>query len=497
MSYTNFKNHLQKIADVAYSIAVLSWDQETYMPEKGAEIRAQQISTLSGLHHKLYTDKELEVLLVNLINDNSLDEKQKKNVLLTKETFDKQKKYSTEFVELMSKTISNCFQAWQTAKEKNDFSIYAPELEKLLALKRQECEILGYKEHPYDALLNEYEKGITTKEISQLFEQVKTELVPFVKKISEAKQVDDAFFFQHFDKDKQWDFGIDLLKQMGFDFSAGRQDKSSHPFTTSFSPNDVRLTTRIQENDLSEMIWSCIHEGGHGLYEQGLPINEYGMPLGEAISLGIHESQSRLWENNVGRSFPYWKNNINLIKSYFPEQLKNVSAEDFYFAMNKVTPSLIRTSADELTYHFHIMIRFEIEKALFENTIQVKDLPAIWNEKYKNYLDIDVPSDAQGVLQDIHWSHGSFGYFPTYSIGSFYAAQFFAQAKKEINGLTHQIEKGELTHLLNWLRTKIHDHGRFYTSNELCMKICGETLNVKYFMDYVKVKYCEIYKLTL
>jgi carboxypeptidase Taq len=233
------------------------------------------------------------------------------------------------------------------------------------------------------------------------------------------------------------------------------------------------------------------------LYEQGLPINEYGMPLGEAISLGIHESQSRLWENNVGRSLPYWKNNINLIKSYFPEQLKNVSAEDFYFAMNKVTPSLIRTSADELTYHFHIMIRFEIEKALFENSIQVKDLPAIWNEKYKTYLGIDVPSDAKGVLQDIHWSHGSFGYFPTYSIGSFYAAQFFAQAKKEINGLTHQIEKGELTHLLNWLRTKIHDHGRFYTSNELCMKICGETLNVKYFMDYVKVKYYEIYKLTL
>jgi carboxypeptidase Taq len=233
------------------------------------------------------------------------------------------------------------------------------------------------------------------------------------------------------------------------------------------------------------------------LYEQGLPIQEYGLPLGEAISLGIHESQSRLWENNVGRSLAYWKQNINLIKSYFPEQLKHINAEDFYFAMNKVTPSLIRTSADELTYHFHIMIRFEIEKALFENTIQVKDLPFIWNQKYKNYLGINVNSDTQGVLQDIHWSHGSFGYFPTYSIGSFYAAQFFAQANKEINGLAQQIENGQLTELLSWLRNKIHNHGRFYTSNELCKEICGEPLNVNYFMDYVKVKYSEIYNLTL
>jgi carboxypeptidase Taq len=495
MNYTNYKNHLQKIADVAYSIAVLSWDQETYMPENGANFRAQQISTLSGLHHKLYTAPELETLLEKLANDHSLTIKQQKNILLTKETFDKQKRYSTEFVELMSKTISNCFQAWQSAKEKNDFSIYAPELEKLVALKKQECDILGYKKHPYDAMLNEYEKGITTDEISLLFDQVKKELVPFVKQISESKQVNDSFFFQYFDKDKQWDFGIDLLKQMGFDFTAGRQDKSSHPFTTSFSPQDVRLTTRIQENDLSEMIWSCIHEGGHGLYEQGLAIEEYGMPLGEAISLGIHESQSRLWENNVGRSLPYWKHNINLIKSYFPEQLKEVSAENFYFAMNKVSPSLIRTSADELTYHFHIMIRFEIEKALFENTIQVKDLPAIWNEKYKNYLGLDVPSDAQGVLQDIHWSHGSFGYFPTYSIGSFYAAQFFAQAKKELNQFSTQIENGKLTDLLSWLRNKVHKHGRFYTSNELCQEICGEPLNVSYFMEYIKTKYSEIYNL--
>lgn len=493
MSYNDFKNHVQKAADVIFSIAVLSWDQETYMPEKGAEFRAQQISTLSGVYHKMITDNTLGKWLEELSNDATLNEKQKKNVELTKETYDKQKKFTTEFVELMSKTVSECFQAWQTAKEKNDFSVYQPKLEKLVELKKQECEILGYKDHPYDAQLNEYEKGATTKDLEKLFIDVRKELVPFVQKIKQAQQVDDSFFYKTYDTDKQWSFGLDLLKQMGYDFDAGRQDKSSHPFTISFSPKDVRVTTRVHENDISEMIWSCIHEGGHGLYEQGLPAEEYGLPLCEAISLGIHESQSRLWENNVGRSLPYWKKNFPLAQSLFPEQLNNVKAEDFYKAMNKVEPSLIRTSADELTYHFHVMIRFEIEKALFEGAIKVADLPSYWNAKYKEYLGVDVPNDAKGVLQDIHWSHGSFGYFPTYSIGSFYAAQFFDQAKKENPSLISEIERGEMQNLLKWLREKIHIHGRFYTASELCEKITGEKLNFSYFMNYAKDKYGAIY----
>ena len=491
--YNNFKTHMQKTADIGYAIAVLSWDQETYMPEKGAEFRAQQLSTLSGVYHRMITDEQLGKWLNTLSTDATLDEKQKKNVALVKETYEKQKKFSTEFVELMSKTVSECFQAWQTAKETNNFSIYQPKLEKLVELKKQECEILGYKDHPYDAQLNEYEKGATTKDLEKLFSDVRKELVPFVQKIREAKQVDDSFFFRNYDKDKQWNFGIDLLKQMGYDFEGGRQDISSHPFTTSFNPLDVRVTTRVNENDFSEMIWSCIHEGGHGLYEQGLSPEEYGLPLGEAISLGIHESQSRLWENNVGRSLAYWKKNFPLAQSYFPEQLKDVKAEDFYHAMNKVESSLIRTNADELTYHFHIMIRFEIEKALFEGVIQVSELPAYWNKKYKEYLGIDVPNDTKGVLQDIHWSHGSFGYFPTYSIGSFYAAQFFDQAKKEIPSLQAEIEKGEMQNLLKWLREKIHQHGRFYIATELCEKITGEKLNFAHFMNYAKEKYKGIY----
>lgn len=496
MSYQKFETHMRKIADVAYTMAILSWDQETYMPEKGADFRAQQLSTLSGIYHKLFTEDEFGRMLESLSADSSLDARQKKNIELTLENYTKQKRYTTEFVELMSKTISECFQAWQTAKEKNDFTIYQPKLEKLVELKKQECEILGYEKHPYDAMLNEYEKGITTAEIETLFAEVRKELVPFVKKIAEAEQVDDAVFFRKYEKDKQWTLGLDLLKQMGYDFEAGRQDLSSHPFTTSFNPLDVRVTTRINENDLSEMIWSCIHEGGHGLYEQGLSPEEYGMPLGEAVSLGIHESQSRLWENNVGRSIAYWKNNFQRVKDQFPEQLADCSTEDFYKAMNKVEPSLIRTSADELTYHFHVMIRFEIEKALFEGKLKVSELPAYWNAKYKEYLGIDVPSDTKGVLQDIHWSHGSFGYFPTYSIGSFYAAQFFDQAKKEISGLENQIEHGELKPLLNWLREKIHRYGKFYTATELCEKITGEKLNFSHFMNYAREKYKAIYKLS-
>lgn len=486
---------MAKIADVNYAASVLNWDQETYMPEKGADKRAQQLSTLAGISHELSTATELGDLLEKLSKDSSLDAKQKKNISESLKDYTDRKKYSTAFVQEMSKTISECFQSWQKAKKENKFSLYAPHLEKLVKLKRQECELLGYEDHPYNAMLNQYEPKAKTADLDILFKNVRQQLVDFVKKISEKKQLDESFMFTHFPKDKQWDFGIDLLKQMNYNFDSGRQDISSHPFTTSFNVNDVRVTTRINENNFNEMIWSCIHEGGHGLYEQGLNADDYGLPTGEAISLGIHESQSRLWENNVGRSRAYWKANYKKAQNYFPENLKNVSAEDFYKAANIVKPSLIRTSADELTYHFHVMIRFEIEKLLIEGSIEVKDLPTYWNNKYKEYLGIDVPNDSEGVLQDIHWSHGSFGYFPTYSLGSFYAAQFFAQAKKENSNLEKQIENGEMLPLLNWLREKIHRFGKFYSAEEMCIHVTGEKLNFNYFMDYAKAKYSDLYQL--
>ena len=488
-SYTKLTQLLQKFSDINYASGLLQWDQEVYMPEKGAEIRARQLATLAGLSHEAGTLPELGKLLQELATDTSLKEKERRNVKEVLRNYNDRIKYSADFVMEMSKTVSEAFQSWQKAKKDNDFTLFAPQLKKLVALKLQECELLGYDEHPYDALLNQYEPGMTTKQLIKLFDEVRKQLVPFVKAIMERPVIDDDFTRLHYPKDKQWNFGIDLLKEMHFDFEAGRQDISSHPFTINFSSRDVRVTTRINENDLCEMIWSCIHEGGHALYEQGLPYDDYGLPSGEYLSLGIHESQSRLWENNVGRSRSFWKKYYPKLQQVFPVQLENISEEQFYKAINKVEPSLIRTNADELTYHFHVMIRFELEVALMEGKVNVDELPALWNSKYRDYLGIDVPDAAHGVLQDVHWSHGSFGYFPTYSIGSFYAAQFFRQAEKEIPELTRQVEQGNLKNLLDWLREKIHSHGRIYTSNELCKMITGKELDFSEFMEYAKGKY--------
>jgi carboxypeptidase Taq len=329
--------------------------------------------------------------------------------------------------------------------------------------------------------------------LDTIFADVKSALAPLLKNIASKPQVNKDFLHLHYERNAQWEFGIELLKAMGYDMNAGRQDISEHPFTTSFNPQDVRVTTRIDERDFGNMTWSCIHEGGHALYEQGLPVSEYGLPCGEAASLGIHESQSRLWENNVGRSLPFWQHHYAALQARFPDNLQNVSLEDFYKAINQVQPSLIRTEADELTYHFHVMIRYEIEKGLLDGTYSTKDLNEIWNKYYREYLHVEVPNDNQGVLQDIHWSHGSFGYFPTYSLGSLYAAQFFTAAKQQIPGLIEQITKGDYKELLNWLRDEIHHHGRYYTSNELCAKVTGEPLAFKYFLDYATEKYHHIY----
>jgi carboxypeptidase Taq len=284
-----------------------------------------------------------------------------------------------------------------------------------------------------------------------------------------------------------------LIKQLNFDFEAGRQDISEHPFSTSFNSNDVRITTRISENDFGNMTWSCIHEVGHALYEQGLPLDQYGLPSGEACSYSIHESQSRLWENNVGRSKNFWQYYLPHLVKYFPEQLKDVSVEQFYKGINKVQPSLIRTEADELTYHFHVYIRYELEKKLIEGSLSAKEIPAFWKKQYKDLLEVNVVDDKSGSLQDVHWSHGSFGYFPSYSLGSLYAAQFFSTASKDLKNLCEQVNEGSFSNLLNWLRKNLHNHGRTYTSEELCKKITGNTLQIEHFTAYMLHKYKLIY----
>jgi carboxypeptidase Taq len=278
------------------------------------------------------------------------------------------------------------------------------------------------------------------------------------------------------------------LKELHFNFENGRQDISAHPFTTSFGSSDVRVTTRIDEKNPANMIWSCIHELGHALYEQGLPAEEYGMPLGEACSLSIHESQSRLWENAVGKNASFWKYYFPVLQSYFPEQLQNVSHEQFMRHANRVEPSLIRTEADEVTYHYHIIIRYEIEKLLLTDSIQARDIPEIWKDLYKKYLKIDVPDDNSGCLQDVHWSHGSFGYFPTYSIGSLLAAQFWSQIKKESIDIDSALEKGNSTGVFQWLQQNIYLHGRFYQTRELCARVTGRELTHQFFVEYISEK---------
>lgn len=491
--YSAYTDRMQKIADVKYAAAVLQWDQETYLPSKGAEFRGRQLATLSEIAHEWFISDDVGQLLHELGSRGDLPEDQRRNIELNLEDYEKQKKFSPAFVRRLSETSSRCFHAWLQARSANTFSRYKESLESMVRLKKEEAELAGYEGHPYNALLDQYEKGATVALLDKVFSEVRTPLKDLLDRISRCPSVDDGFLRSDYPRQLQWDFGMELIRQLGFDFEAGRQDLSEHPFTTSFNPRDVRITTRIDERDLSHMTWSCIHETGHALYEQGLPPEYYGLPLGEFASLGIHESQSRLWENNIGRSLTWWRAVYPRLQALFPAQLGAIPVERFYKGINKVEPSLIRTEADEVSYHFHVMIRYELEKLLLEGSLPVADIPAWWNESYKTWLGVTVPDDKRGCLQDVHWSHGSFGYFPTYSLGSFYAAQFFSAAEDQLPTLGDSIAAGDTTPLLHWLRENIHRWGRRYTSEELCQKATGAPLDIVYFIEYLHGKYVTIY----
>lgn len=494
LSYQTYRELFRKIADLKFASAVLQWDQETYMPKEGAAFRGQQIATLSEMAHELSTASTTGMLLNDLVTSPALADNERKNVQLSLEDYNRGKKLPSSFVRKLSEAVNQSFHSWIKAREENNFSIFENDLNAILQLKIEEANLLGYENHPYDALIQEFDKGLNVKILDNLFETLKPKLKAILKKVENCQQVDNAFLYQQFEKEKQWDFGIQVLKNMHYNFNAGRQDVSEHPFTTNFSSKDVRVTTRIDENDFNNMLWSCIHEGGHALYEQGLPETEYGLPLGEYCSLSIHESQSRLWENCIGRGKAFWGKLYLQLQEFFPTQLKSVSKEKFYSAINQVKPSLIRTEADEITYHFHVIIRYEIEKALIEGKIASKDIPTIWAEKYKSYLGVEVIDDRNGCLQDVHWSHGSFGYFPTYSVGSLYAAQFFATIKDDHPDVLKEIGDGNTTRVFEWLQQHIYQYGRKFNSEDLCEKATGEKLNADFFIHYLEEKYADIYK---
>jgi carboxypeptidase Taq len=491
--YTDYTDRMQKIADVKYSAAVLQWDQETYLPPKGASFRGRQLATLSEIAHEWFIDPSLGQLLQELHSRGDLADDQRRNVDLSLEDFNKQKKFTPAFIRRLSEASSRSFHSWLQARNANSFSIFKADLEQMVRLKKEEASLAGYEQHPYNALLDQFEKGATVTLLDKVFSEIRSPLKDLLRQISSRPQVDDSFLRCHYPKQQQWDFGMQLIGQLGFDFEAGRQDLSEHPFTTNFNSRDVRITTRIDENDFNHMTWSCIHETGHALYEQGLPPEYYGLPLGEYASLSIHESQSRLWENNIGRSLGWWRAIYPGLQHLFPQQLKTISVEQFYKGINKVQTSLIRTEADEVSYHFHVMIRYELEKNLIAGDLSVADIPAWWNENYAKWLSVEVPDDKRGCLQDVHWSHGSFGYFPTYSLGSFYAAQLFSAAEDQVPTLHNEVGAGNTGPLLEWLHDRVHHHGRRYTSEELSFKATGKTLDINYFLSYLLDKYRNIY----
>ena len=482
---------MSRIADIRYANAVLQWDQETYLPVNSANARGQQIATLSELAHEQFSSPLLGDLLIDLNENQDLNEKEKRNVTLTLEDYRKNKKYSGAFVRGMSEQINRTFHSWMEARKKNSFAVMQAELGKLLDLKKEESHILGFERHIYDAHLNEHDRGVTVEFADKIFAGLKPILKETLNTI-QSKRDQGIKVDWGMPKDIQWNLGMDILKLMGFDFTAGRQDISEHPFTISFHPSDVRITTRINESDFSGMLWSCIHEGGHGLYEQGLPQDQYGLPLGEAASLSIHESQSRLWENNIGRSRAFCNMLLSRLVELMPERFGKVTEDTFYAAANVVQPSFIRTEADEVTYHHHVIIRYELEKNLLEGTLKIEDLPFYWNQAYKEQLGIIVPDDNLGCLQDVHWSHGSFGYFPTYTLGSLYAVQFFDTYVKSEPEWQQDVASGNFKPLKNWLSTNIFPYGRYYNSLELCNNCTGESLNTSRFSAYLNEKFKSI-----
>lgn len=486
---------MHEVADIAYAAAVLQWDQETYLPPGSADARNRQIATLFELAHQKFTGSHLGILLNQLAERNDLSETQRENIRLSREDYLKKTKLPGYFVRSLAEASGKAFHNWVEARKKNEFGIFAGSLEEIVSLKHQHADFLGYEQNPLDALLNEYDKGSTVTQLDAIFGSLKTSLLPLLEKIKHATPPDNSFLYRHYPKDTQWQYGLGLLTAMGFNFNRGRQDLSAHPFTISFGSSDVRITTRTDEQDFGNMTWSCLHEGGHALYEQGLPETEYGLPLGEAASFSVHESQSRIWENNVGRSWDYWVYRYPELQKTFPEQLNDISPETFYRGINRVQPSLIRTEADELTYHFHVLIRYEIEKMLINREIQPADVPVVWNRKYNDYLGVTPGSDANGCLQDVHWSHGDIGYFPSYSMGTIMAAQLFSAFEQQNEDFRAELSAGNSEKLLNWLRKAIHTFGRRYTTAELCEKSTGEPLNARYLSVYLEKKYTHIYNL--
>lgn len=479
--------------------ALLDWDQEVMMPSAAIEFRAYQTALAAGQVHKIKTGKKFSHLLQQLIDLDSgkiLDPHLTAPQVAALQAFRRDHlqaiKLPTTFVKNFVTLTTNACHVWAKSRKASDFSIFAPQLEKIVHANRKKADLLGYQDHPYDALMDLYEIGMTTKQLIPLFERLKIHLKSLLKKIQAQPPPDNAFLKQEFSPEIQLQFGKKLLKYLGFLPENSRLDLSIHPFCTGLHPLDVRMTTRIRHNDVMSSIFSTLHEGGHAMYNQGFPLEWQGTPLCESASLGIDESQSRFWETRIGYSLPFWTHFLPLLQKDFP-QLKNVSLEAFYAAINHVNPSFIRVEADEVTYNLHIILRFEIEKALMEGSLKVKDIPDVWNQKTEELLGIIPMSSAQGCLQDIHWAMGSLGYFPTYALGNLYASQLFTTFEKTHPDWQERLARGDLIFIREWLKSHIHRWGRQFTPTELIQNITGRPLDETAYIDYLQKKYQALY----
>lgn len=484
--------------DLDHVASVLVWDQRTYMPEAGAEARSHQLALVSRLaHERLISDEMGEAIEAarEAVAGMDPDSDEARLVRVAARRYEKLRRVPAEYVQERMRLATLGGQAWEQARAKSDFGYFAPYLKQIVDLVREYPGFFEPAEHPYDRLIEDYDPGMTTAQVRQVFDALRQEQVALVRRIVEAGPVDDSFLNQHYDPDRQLALTVEALKAIGYDFRRGRQDLSAHPFTFSFGINDVRITTRVLPERFGSALFSTLHEAGHAFYALGLDPSMERTLLEKELSLTVHESQSRLWENLVGRSLAFWRFFYPRVQQAFPEQLGDVDLETFHRAINKVEPSLIRVEADEATYNLHIMLRFELEVALLEGNLEVDDLPEVWNEKMEEYLGVRPKNDAEGVLQDVHWSESLMGYFPTYALGNLAAAQLWESVTADIPDLDNQIAAGQFDDLHAWLREKVHRHGAKFDTPELLERVTGRPLTAEPYLRYLKTKFGALYGL--
>lgn len=499
-AYTELIEHLRQTALLGSCASVLGWDEQTYMPPGGAEHRSNQLGLLAGLVHEQTTLPKVGALLAEIEASGfagAPDSTVAVNVREARRDYDHATKLPRRLVEELSRVATLSQQAWVEARKQSSFPLFLPWLEKIVALKREEAQALGYGSGvPYDALLDQYEPGMTAADIQRLFTPLRDDLVQLIAAIrNSGRQPDRGLIERNYPVEQQKAFSIAAATQIGFNFEEGRLDVAAHPFCSGFGPGDTRLTTRYDAHHFPGAFFGTLHEAGHGIYDQGLDKAAFGLGMGSAVSLGIHESQSRMWENFVGRSKAFWRHFFPAAQQAFPAALGDVACADFWWAINDVQPSLIRVEADEATYNLHILLRFELEQPLVSGDLQPGDVPAVWNETFTRYFGITPPDDAQGCLQDIHWSGGGIGYFPTYTLGNMYAAQFFAAAQHELGDLHAQFARGEFAPLKNWLNKQIHCRGKQYRARRLVEVVTGQPLSHGPLMRHLHDKFDELYGL--